>query len=446
LETQDAAQLDTWWQTAGPRAGSSRADINRIIEATAELIARAHHGGFIHTDLHAGNILVCRVRDERFEVSFVDLQAVSIGRRVGRRRAIRNLACFGHWFRANASAADRIRFLDSYLEWRGRLQPDLSLGQDRRGLLRQLDLAAQAHAAAQAAKRDRQALRNGRRFGLIPIDSGTKAHVFLWSRHAAPGSALARTPLTRQWWRKLLASEMDSGCWVLYDITHKGTGEYLRGWCNRELEDGKPIAMVVLRRRPILGQQLEYLLFSSPEMQLWKTGNALLNRGVPAARPLAVCERRCCGLLRYTLVFIENPRGGEPPYEFIDAQMKELPPRKRHRVRVSIAHQIAALFRKLDQERFVHGNLKSSDLAICGGLGSDETPVVVLSGYLDLHRVSSRIPLANLRALMQLNEDLRGFPGVSRTDRLRVLKHYLNRLGRPEADWKRVWREMAGNR
>ncbi len=447
LETPDAAQLDTWWQTSGPRAGLSRTETNRIIEATAEFIARAHHGCFIHTDLHAGNILVRRMPDGRFDFCFVDLQAVLAGLRVGVGRTILNLARFGHWFRDNASVADRIRFLRRCLAWRERLmEPHPCCLPGWREFVPHVDRAMRRHARSLAAQRDRQALRNGRRFGLIPIDSRTKAHVFLWSRNAAPGSALPRTPLTRQWWRKLLASEMDSGSWVMYNITHRKSGEYLRSWGDRKLEDGKPVAMVALRRRPVLGQQLKYLLFSSPEMHLWKTGNALLNRGIPAARPLAVCERRCCGLLGYALVLIENPRGAAPPFDFIDAQINELPPGKRYRVMVSIAHQIAMLFRKLDEEGFVYRKLRSSDLAICGRLASEESPVVVLIGYDGLRRSRRRVPQANLPALVQLGESLRACPGISRTDRLRVLKHYLNRIGRPVADWKCVWREMTANR
>ncbi len=441
LEAPDARPLDEYWRERKPPETGSRAETNRLIDAVAKLLACAHHNSFVHTDLHAGNILVSRASDGGFSVRFVDLQAVSIGRQVGEKRATRNLACFGHWFRTNASLSKRVRFLDLYLAWRDRLQPGLSLVRDRRRLLRQLDLAAQAHAAALAAKRDRQALRNGRRFGILRMEHDTTAHVFLWARQAAPGSAIPKAPLTLQWWRKWLTSRMDFFSRA-QNTALGGDDGRLRGSFVLELETGESIAVVFRHYRPPLGKRLKYVLFSSPEMQLWKTGNALLNRGIPAARPLAVCERRFCGLLRYALIFIENPRG-KPPDDFIDAQMKELPPSKRYRAMVSIAHQIATLFRKLDQEGFVCDNLNTQDLAICDSPASDETPIVVLADYPNLRRVSSRTPLANLRALRQLSEGLQEVPEVSRTDRLRVLKQYLNRIGRPAADWKHVWRELA---
>jgi len=444
METPDAEQLDTWWLRVGAGGTLPRKDRNAVIGAVAELIAQAHHGGFVHTDLHAGNILVRTDRDGGYSACFVDLQAVSVGRAVSEQRAIRNLAMFGNWFRSNASLTDRTRFLRVYVACRERLtEPGRCRPAGCRELVPGVDRAMRAHARALAAQRDRQALRNGRRFGILCLDRTTRAHVFLWARQAAPNSAVPTKPLTRRWWCESLASRWNFFS-SLHDIIHKGTGEHLRGFFDLEVEDNEPIAVASLERRPTLGQQLKSILFSSQEMQLWKTGNALLNRGIPAARPLAVCERRFCGVLLYASILIENPTRVKPPHDFMDTQMKALPPSKRYRAMVSIAHQIAALFRRLDEEGFVYSDLKASDLAICVSPSSDDTPIVVLSGYLDLRQTSSRVPLANLPALVRLSESLREWSQVSRTDRLRVLKRYLNRLGRPAADWRKVWREMRG--
>ncbi|MGQ9651133.1 MAG: lipopolysaccharide kinase InaA family protein [Phycisphaerae bacterium] len=439
LETPDAEQLDTWWL----RVGSFLPGRNRsaLIDAVAELIARAHHGAFVHADLHAGNILVFPTQDGGYGVCFVDLQAVSIGRRVSHRRAVRNLAAFGNWFRLNASVTDRMRFLRAYLAWRGRLQPGLDLVQDRRRLLGQLERAARIHANAQAAKRDRQALRNGRRFGIIHLDRMTRAHVFLWARQTAPGSALPNTPLTRQWWRTNMPYRVNL-LLKPHNITYQGVGKQQRGSFNLELEDGKIVVATYLSKRPNLVQQLRHALCPTREMRLWKTGNALLNRGIPAARPLALCERRCCGLLRYSLVLIEKPTGAQSLAEFIEAAMKTLPPKDWHRVRTSIAGQVGRLFRRLDQEGFVCDRIKVSDLTLCVSESSDR-PIVVLSGYLGLRQTRSPVPFANLPALIRLSADLREWPQLSRTDRLRVLKRYLDRLGAPVADWKEIWREIG---
>ncbi len=444
METPDAEQLDTWWLRVGAGGSLARRRRNAVIGAVAELIAQAHHGGFVHTDLHAGNILVRTDRDGGYSACFVDLQAVSVGRAVSEQRAIRNLAMFGNWFRSNASLTDRMRFLRVYVACRERLtEPGRRRPAGCRELVPRIDRAMRAHVRALAAQRDRQALRNGRRFGILCLDRMTRAHVFLWARQAAPNSAVPTKPLTRRWWCGPLVSHADSLS-RMYDITHKGTGKHLRGFFDLEVEDGEPVTVAFLARRPTLGQQLKCILFSSQEMRLWKTGNALLNRGIPAARPLAVCERRFCGVLLYALILIEKPRGAASLYEFIEMPMRELPPSKRYRAMVSIAHQIAALLRKLDEEGFVYDDLKDSDLTICASASSDDTPIVVLSGYLGLRQTSSRVPLANLPALMRLSESLREWSQVSRTDRLRVLKRYLNRPGRPAADWRKIWREIRG--
>lgn len=443
METADAEQLDTWWLRVGAGATLPRKDRNAVIGAVAELIAKAHHGGFVHTDLHAGNILVRTGRDGGYSTCFVDLQAVSICRHVGNRRAIRNLAMFGNWFRFNASLTDRMRFLDAYLAWWRRLTgPEQRITTERRELAFRIDRAMRAHAGALAAQRDRQTMRDGRRFGRLRLVGGTTAHVFLRARQPAPGSAIDDTPLTHDWWRELLASRTNLISQVNRD-SEETTGAYLTGSIDLAVENNKPIR-VILRHRHLtsLGERLKCTVLSSPEMRLWKTGNALLNRGIPAARPLAVCRTRRHGIFRDSLVLIECPEAAEPLHAFLDSRMRRLPTRRRHRVKAGLALQIARLLRRLDEEGFVHRNLKASDLMICASPSSDDKPIVVLSGYLDLQRTSAPAPRANLPALMRLNASLRGLPEVSRTDRLRVLKRYLDRLGKPAADWKRIWREQ----
>jgi hypothetical protein len=48
-----------------------------------------------------------------------------------------------------------------------------------------------------------------------------------------------------------------------------------------------------------------------------------------------------------------------------------------------------------------------------------------------------------VRAIMRLNVSLDHCRLVTRTDRLRFLKRYLERTGKPKADWKMLWHRIA---
>lgn len=477
LEVAHAVTLEHGW----PEAVSDRAEAaplkNSIIEAVAELIARAHHGGFIHTDLHAGNILVQRKGGGPCRVCFVDLQAVSVGRQVGDGRAIRNLARFGHWFQSRARLTDRMRFLNRYLTWRQQLAPEAGIGRDRRALVRRLDRAARAHAASLAAKRDRQSLRDGRRFAVLRLDPGARAHVFLWTRQPVPGSGLPTTPLTREWWRLRLDEvrrstasvdkEADSETGHITTARSRSrpgapAGPPARAPANQRpvapgreaapktvsraswpIDNSEQLDVLILSHVPSgLGDRLRQSLLGSRSMRLWKDGNALLNRGIPAVRPLAVCETRRWGLLHDGFVVFERPPASRTLPEFLNSRPARQSPREGYRLKATVAAQLAALLRRLDDAGLVLTALRAKAILICDRPADAPGPVLLLGDYSSLRRHRPRRPHANLATLAQLNAGLAPGGPVTRTDRLRVLMKYLSRLGRPEADWKTAWRRM----
>src|SRR5262249_6044502 len=92
---------------------------HRLAKALGRFVARLHHAGIRHTDLHAANILVRLSDDDQLELYLIDLTAVRLGARLDWPASRDNLVLFTRWFVPRSSRADRLRFWRAYHEQRG---------------------------------------------------------------------------------------------------------------------------------------------------------------------------------------------------------------------------------------------------------------------------------------------------------------------------------------
>jgi tRNA A-37 threonylcarbamoyl transferase component Bud32 len=116
---------------------TTRADLHRLIDVVARLVAGLHARRLSHRDLKASNLLVspaawspCAERHEAAaapvmggapQVWFIDLVGVRRHRRLSRRRRVQNVARLAASFLGHPALtdADRARFLRAYLGWEG---------------------------------------------------------------------------------------------------------------------------------------------------------------------------------------------------------------------------------------------------------------------------------------------------------------------------------------
>ena len=90
----------------------------------AELTARLHDAGFLHTDFHPGNLLVRLDELDRPRLAMIDLDALRVRTRIGWREARANLALLNHYFWLRSGRTDRQRFVSAYLRARRVDPPD----------------------------------------------------------------------------------------------------------------------------------------------------------------------------------------------------------------------------------------------------------------------------------------------------------------------------------
>jgi tRNA A-37 threonylcarbamoyl transferase component Bud32 len=333
---------------AGPslaRALAAGARGSEIATAVGSTVARLHRAGFVHGDLHAGNVVVADAGP-----LLVDLGAA---RRTRSRRARRrDAAALDHSVARSLDLVDRVRLRAAALG----LHRPFDAGARRE--LRAVGAVARARGIAHARARMRRVGRPGRR--AAPARVGALSG--LRDRALAPedlARALAAPPAAGDARRRVRFVEVGGRRLVVKEFA---TG--VRG--------------AIFDR-----------LRGSPARRAWRAGFGLAALGVPAASPLAFLERRRAGLpVASALVLedlcpafaVDSPEPGASASERVDA--------------------LARLVLSLHGAGAMHADLTAGNVLLARG------PDGLAARLVDLE--DARIPrrlgdAARARALAQLN-------------------------------------------
>jgi tRNA A-37 threonylcarbamoyl transferase component Bud32 len=260
---------------AGPTLGAAVASGARggaLAEAVGGLVARLHAAGLVHGDLHRGNVLLAAQGP-----TLVELAAARRSR--GRRARRRDLAGIDHSLAGRLPLVDRLRLRAAAL---GHGPP---FPATTRRELRAVGRLSRRLALAHARGRMRRARRPGRRFARAEVDALRGLRVRGLAQEAL-AAAVAPPPGAKRARRRLR--------WV------EGSGRRLR-WaqvCGRRL--------VVKEFTTGLRGALADLARGSPARRAWLAGHGLAALGIGCAAPLAFLERGRLGLVRRSLLVLED--------------------------------------------------------------------------------------------------------------------------------------------
>ncbi len=337
------------------------------LEALGRGVRAIHEAGYLHGDLHAGNVM--------FTPSgpvLVDLQHAR--RSSGRAGRCRDLGELDYSLWARASIADRMRIRRAALG-SGPVESE-ALGADAISseALRAVGRAARDKAWRHGKSRTRRLLRPGRRSAAVHLVEG---HGLRW--HEFPEHAVRESLVAH---RAALAGAGPPGSEVLKDDG--------RSRITRSLAGNRPVFVKeVLPRGPL--RILADVFRGSPAWRGWRAGHGLRERGLAAALPLATIDARRFGLTRRSWLIVEDLA---PAVDLLD-----LP----EAARPASLRALGAWLGQLHLRGVDHGDLKATHL-FARPDAADAMPALIDLEGLCFRR---RIPEARrLAALAELNASL----------------------------------------
>lgn len=442
---EPARPLSDFWRLlqSDDDAARRRRDKEYLTELLAEMIAHAHQSGFEHCDMHAANILVHTSRPGRYATVFVDLQSARLGVPLSDRAVVRNLAQLNQWFRRHASMAERLRFLRRYIRYRHEYETICEharpLGMSFDELVAALSDEADRHAERLWAKRDRRARRSNKYFAKVRLGGGWRANVFLKSKRTAEESPVSAMELGCDWWCCQMSSPLrmlDQKDAALRKDSHSASVVTARLSC----DSGEIDAIV---KRPLARnwrRKLRNLLGLSRSARGWRLANALLNRDIATARPLAMLERRLGPLVLDSVLLTEFVPGAVDLAAHLKREFERLGPRQWLRHKLELCDLLARALRQLTERGFTHRDCKAQNLLVVA-----EPRLKLIWIDMDGLRLTRRPSVERqMKTLARLNVSLIDAPGITLTDRVRFLRTYLAGFGRDPRAWRGVWRRIAG--
>jgi tRNA A-37 threonylcarbamoyl transferase component Bud32 len=348
----------------GESATARRDALHRL----GALVTRMHEAGFVHRDLHSGNVLWTEAGP-----LLLDLQHARRSR--SRQARHRDLGDLDYSLWGRAGLADRIRLRAAALGVAPPFDPAA------RAALRAVGEAARARAARHGRSRTRRSLRAGRLYARLRLPDGR-------------GMRLRELPEAEV--RQALAAHREA-------LT-SGDGRLLKS-DQRSRISAVEVAgrRLVIKEVPFRGvaRGVVDMVRGSAARRAWLGGHGLIARGVGAARPLAFVESRRWCVVASSALLLEDLRS-----------LPDARDAAAHGDREAVLEALAGLIATLHRRQIDHGDLKSTHIFLEERAGRLVPRLIDLEGVRFPRRIG---PERRLRALAQLNASLPdSFPNHAR--------------------------------
>jgi tRNA A-37 threonylcarbamoyl transferase component Bud32 len=422
----------------------------RIRQALAvelgRFVGRLHAAGIRHDDLHAANLLVRLHADDRPELFLIDLNAVTAGAALSWCDRRDNLVLLNRWFVPRSRRTDRLRFWRAYYEASGAGVWPTDAAGPREHFARARDVEEHTWISSRVfwTDRDRRCLRSNRYYRKV-------------SGPSIAGHAV--TDLDEDALTELIADPDQPFNRPRVPLLKNSRGSTIT---EMDIRVGGVLRRVIYKRFRVTTwtDPWRSLVRRSPALRSWFFGQALRERCVPTARPLAVLHRRRHGMHYEGYLVTEKIDGacdlGAMLHEI--AVMPHGEARRRLRGHID---DVARAVRELHRWRFSHRDLKAANVLVsrdgaAAAQPSESSDTGVIPNYLpwpaaavwliDLVGVRSlaRLPRGRkIQNLARLNASFAHSALLTRTDRLRFLRVYLQWGLRGRDGWKSWWRGIA---
>lgn len=440
----DAQSLEeAWLQVTTDPGLAARQRKYRIIDALAELIARAHAGGLFHRDLHVNNVLIFR-NGHGPTAAMIDLHNARLCRGVNLSGVRSNLVQLNQWFARHATRTDRLRFLKAYC---GYLRRQLSIPQQateiygHKAFAQHVLKQSHRYAARLYRKRDRRILKRNKYFASLQLSGGWAARVALDIKHGRPYThSLNQLPSKKEW-----AEMLNDPAGLLGD----DSARVLKSSSHRRIVQtdvhfaGSTWTLIAKHEYgSSLVQRLLGAVGCDPLRREFVNGWKCLHRELPVALPLAILERRGTSS-HESLLLVEYIPDSRDLDTFGKLHLPEMPDDQALLAKRRICLELARTLRRMWSCGLAHRDFKAANIRVQIPEGDLQRLRIVLVDVDGIRAPRWNISRALLRSLARLDASFASCPAVTRTDRLRLLLAVLREMDHGHPDWKHAWRRIT---
>jgi tRNA A-37 threonylcarbamoyl transferase component Bud32 len=354
-----------------------------LIEALARLVASAHDAGFLHRDLHLGNIL----RGGDGGLYLIDMHRMEVKTAVSDEEAAENLGLLDFSLSRITGPENRDALMKAYHEIR---RPKMGL-EDFRALV---SAASRAWGRRHFRSRTRRCLRDGENFA---VEKTGECIVHRKSDWAGDIKALIAAHGGKS--ATILKEGKNTRLTVLPDIS--GDSKI----CVKEYRKGG------------FGSLLESLARGSRAKRAWTNANGLKIRGLATPEPLAYA--RTWDAEYFVTRFVAN---AQPLDSYLHERFENVADRPVLRGKWRVMRDIGRWLARVHKAEVYHKDLKANNVLVAEENGATRFLL------LDLDRVRFDRPLSQAEIefnMACLNAAVPNF--ISATDRMRVFKAYTGR-------------------
>jgi tRNA A-37 threonylcarbamoyl transferase component Bud32 len=413
-EVPDALRLDEFVE----RHSSSAVDVARFRDALfaelARMVRRMHDAGFVHRDLHAGNVLVSGSAATS-RLHLIDLHSVAARCIASRAQQRFDLFKLLHSLRRHSTPEERRRLLESYEAAGSRGSAVAGLLQDA-GALGRIESRLRAMETKRVRDRTQRSLERSSKFSISRADGFVVHHL-----RALPADGLVSVVRAH---RDALAEGGPNAVkrGTRSDVTRQG------------LTLGATSRAVVVKGYKVegLSETLRNLVRRPRPVAAWVAGNGLLVRGFAAAEPLALVLRRTGPFLREAcLVMADLGEDRRADLVVLRRYARSLEPAEVAEKR-ALVRSAARFVRSLHAAGVYHADLKAVNLFVSERQG--QVPEIIAADY---DRVEFDRPVSRRRRIKNLAQLSASVPVcVSLPDRLRFFREYAGDDVSLLASWK----------
>jgi tRNA A-37 threonylcarbamoyl transferase component Bud32 len=443
-----AQSLEEAWLAAcsQPDPEVSRRCKSRLIDALADLIARAHVGGLFHRDLHVGNILIFP-HNGTVTAALIDLHNARLCSGVALSGVRDNLVQLNQWFARHASRTERLRFLRTYCRHlQGRLsvspaeQENAARLYGHKAFAQHVLHQSHRYAARLYAKRDRRIFKRNKYFATLALPDGWSARVALDIKHGRPYHHPLSDLPDKKSWRDVLA---DPAALLSGPNVH-----VLKSSAGRQVAQvDLPFAGVVwtiIAKHEQSGSLVQWFLRHlgrNPLRREFLAGWRCLHRELPVALPLALLTRE--GPSRQESILLsEYVTDSRDLDTYVKMHLPEVPAAEALRLKRLICQDLASVLRRMWTCHLAHRDLKAANIRLQIPRGDIDKLKIVLVDIDGIRPPRGSLRKALLRSLARLDASFASTPMVTRTDRLRLLLAVLRGIDSGTPKWREAWRQI----